>query len=417
MFKFLFNLRTLTSTAFVFVSMWLLSSIGVQFELFNVFEHVISDFNITDMYYTKFRQPADEPFEDEMILVNIGNLDRRGIATQINILNQYEPKVIAIDARFFSEKSDPVANFMLSNAIKNTENFVLGSELAMMSNGDASTNVWDTLLLPIKQFNEHAHTGFVNIGDYEGPTDFATWRDIYPKDTIKGGITESCFAAKIAELYDPERGKAFFDRNNKIEDIYFKGNLEKYIKLDVQDVFNLPKDSITSPQLIKGKIVLMGYMGSGYTDYHFDADRFYTPLNEKYMGRGFPDMYGVVVHANIISMILDKNYINVMPEWLSTLIGILTCLVNAAIFSYILKRANLAPFFGLTKVFQLVQVIALLGITLYLYSSFRYKVDFTLAFLVIILSGDVVEIYLDVILVSIKRLISYLIYLKSAIKR
>ena len=43
-------------------------------------------------------------------------------------------------------------------------------------------------------------------------------------------------------------------------------------------------------------------------------DRYFTPLNEKYSGRSHPDMHGVLVHANIISMIQHADYINEVSE-------------------------------------------------------------------------------------------------------
>ena len=64
---------------------------------------------------------------------------------------------------------------------------------------------------------------------------------------------------------------------------------------------------------IKDKIVLLGFMGINLNDKTFE-DIFFTPLNERYAGKSFPDMYGVVIQANIISMILNKKYINTMPQ-------------------------------------------------------------------------------------------------------
>ncbi len=397
--KKLFNWVNVTGTLAVFAFMWLLGSIGVQFDFLNVFEEVLDDYNLTDVYYTKIRNNDAIPFEERIVLVNIGDASRgRGsIAQQISILNKYNPKVIGIDAKFFGLKEEnPMGDFQLATAIQEADNFIMASEFAVTS--DTSSG-WDTLYTPPPLFANNAHTAYVNVGNLEFG-DFTTWRTIPVREKTKSEQKEPCFPVKIAELYDKEAAEKFLARGNEIENIYFKGNLEKFTKLDVEDVLN----ENFLPELIKDKIVIMGYMGDHYTDYYFDEDKFYTPLNEKQVGRGTPDMFGVVVHANIVSMILDESYINEMPAYLGNIIAVILCYLNVALFAAILKNKRLAPYYGLTKLIQLVEVLIILTISIFSFALFNYKVDLTLAFLVIVLAGDLTEIYVDIILVSIKKL-------------
>ncbi|MEM1137008.1 MAG: CHASE2 domain-containing protein, partial [Bacteroidota bacterium] len=388
MMKKLFNWINISCTLAVFLFMWMLGSIGVQFDFLNVFEEVLSDYNLTDVYYTKIRNNDAVDFEDRIVLVNIGDASRgrESIAQEIAILNKYNPKVIAIDAKFFGLKEeDPMGDFQLATAIQEAENFVLASEFAVTS--DTSTG-WDTLYTPPPLFANNAQTAYVNVGNSDFG-DFTTWRTIPVREKAKNGRKEPCFPVKIAALYDEGAAKKFMDRGNEIENIYFKGNLEKFWKLDVEDVL---KESFT-PELIKDKIVIMGYMGDHYTDYFFDEDKFYTPLNEKQVGRGTPDMFGVVVHANIVSMILNEKYINEMPAYIGYIVAFILCYLNVALFTYILRNKKLAPYYGLTKLIQLLEVILILTISIFSFALFNYKVDLTLAFLVIILAGDLTEIY------------------------
>ncbi|MDW7695352.1 CHASE2 domain-containing protein [Flammeovirgaceae bacterium SG7u.111] len=386
-------------TLSLFGFLWVLGEIGIQFDFLNVFEQVISDYNLTDIYYTKVRDNSTVKYDENIVLVNIGGADRgrRSIAAQIAILNKYEPKVIGIDAKFFTLKDeDPIGDFMLAQSIKDAKNFVMGSEFRVLSD---TSSTWDTLIVPPVQFAQYAHTAHVNTGNIEFD-DFVTWRDIPVKEKTRAGVEEVCFAAKIAELYDKEVAEEFMARGNDIENIYFKGNLDKYQKLDVEDVLD---ENFTS-ETIKGKIILMGYLGDGYTDYHFDEDKFYTPLNEKMVGRGVPDMFGVVVHANIVSMILDRTYINEMPIWMGVLIAIIVCHLNVVFFTKILFNKRIAPYYGLTKIVQLVEVLFIVSITILLFGMYNYKLDLTLTFLVIILVGDVTEIYVDIFVHNIQRL-------------
>ncbi len=394
----LFRWSSVFGTLFVLLFMWLLGQIGVRFDFLNVFEEVFKSFDLTDIYYTKIRDASSVPYEDRIVLVNIGTLDRRGIAAEIKVLNKYDPKVIGIDAELFSRKEeDPLGDFMLSNAVKEANNFVFGSRV---DGGNPATQLWDTLYLPPPLFTDStgAQTGFVNIGNI-AEEDFPTWKDIPPQEETKSGREELCFAAKVASFYNKENVEEFLERGNSKEKIFFKGNLDKYTKLDVEDVLDENFDSM----LIKDKIVLMGYMGESFTNYHFDEDRFYTPLNPK-LGRGSPDMYGVVVHANIISMILDKKFINEMPKSVSYLIAVLACYLNSIVFIYILTKHRLSIWYnGISKLIQLIETIVLTTIALFLFAIFQYEANLTLTLFVIILSGDLLEIFYDVIVKGIRK--------------
>ena len=92
-----------------------------------------------------------------------------------------------------------------------------------------------------------------------------------------------------------------------------------------------------------------------------------------------------------------------MPAYIGYIIAIILCYLNVALFAYILSNKKLAPYYGLTKLIQLLEVLVILTISIFSFALFNYKVDLTLAFLVIILAGDLTEIYIDIILVSLKK--------------
>lgn len=408
--KYFFNLRNVFGTIFVFVFMWLVSLIGVEVEFLNVFEQVFEDFKLTDIYYTKIRKPEEVPAEQKIVLVNFGaaSRGRRTLAEQINILSAFNPKVIGIDARFFEpNESDPIGDFQLMQAFRNAGNVVVGSEASTLDENkgkatDATTTAWDTLLLPAEIFRPFVQTGHVNTGlPY---SDFVTWRNFPIIERIKNGHEEPSLGAKILELYDPEAHKRLMARVKKGDDnqepIYFKGNLEKYIKLDVDDVL----DTLFSKDLVENKIVLMGYLGGEYTDTFWDDDRFYTPLNPQSIGRGYPDMYGVVVHANILSMALEEKFIKEMPAHISWIVAVVLCFINLSIFSAIATHHSLAIWYNaISKLIQLVEAIFIVLFNLFLFSELNYQVDLTVSLLVIVLSGDLTEIWVDVILNSYRK--------------
>ncbi len=399
-----FSIKVFGALVFLFSIMALVRVIGVKAEFLNVLDDVFDDFKLTHTYYKNVRSPQDEPFEENIVLVNIGKINRRGIAEMINIINKSKPKLIGIDARFYLEKEDdPVGDFMLSEAIKNTEEFVIACEV---DNADEASKRWNDLLMPIPLFLDStgAHPAHVNTGNSESG-DFIFWGEFPPYETTVDGRTVTSLSLRITELYDPAAADDFKARKNETEIIYFKGNLDKYFKLDIEQVF----DEDFDPELIEGKIVLMGYMGTGsYTDYFFDEDKFYSPLNEKLLGRGFPDMYGVVVHANIISMMLERKYVNPVPDHIEVIFGILVAYLNVVLFVFLDIKAKVW-YNTISKFVQLIEVIAVNSISLILFSTYRIEFNLTLTLVVILLSGDLTEIFIDVIYEPVKnsRLIKY----------
>lgn len=389
----LFNRNALLGTIFVFLFMGLLQASNIQIELFNVFEQVFENFELTDIYYTKFKDKSKEPFEKDIVLVNIGNLDRKGIAKQIAKLAAEEPKVMGIDATFVGPRpKDPVGDFMLAQSLRSVgKSFVIAT---MPSEWNKTTSVFDTLNMPYAPFvaqTDHAHV-FTGVLTEE---DFTTWRDFPVYVNLKNGDKEYALAVKIAEKFAPEKTAKFLARNNQIEPIYFKGNLDKFLKLDIKDLNDPDRDL----SFVKDKIVLMGYMGDGYTDKHWDDDKFFTPLNSNVVGRGYPDMFGVIVHANIISMILNETYIDVMPTWLSYFLAFIVCYFNAIIFMWIVENKKLSVWYNaITKSIQLIEAIIILFLTLLLFGTFGYHANFTLMFFVILLSGDLIEIFTEILL-------------------
>ena len=347
--KKFFNFTSLFGTLLVFAFMWGFSKIGIQFEFLNVLESALQDFSLTDIYY-QLRDDKEVPFDDRIVIVNIGDEPRSTTALQILTLNKYKPAVIGIDALFYGENKNPSDSLkgysgdeLIEIALAQAPKVVLVGEA---KNYDEKTGIWDSLRYPNERFVQHVEMSYANtVTDEDGGELFNTWKVIKPQFELSDSSKIECFAGKVMSLYDTSVYKEFIARNNEFEDIYFKGNIDtlngrttKYTLLDVNDVL----DENFTPDLIEGKIVLMGYMGSEYTSKFWDTDKFYTPLNQKQVGRSWPDMYGVVVHANILSMMLDGNYINVMPFWGSALVAFIICYFNVAIFVMILRRKRLA---------------------------------------------------------------------------
>ena len=128
----------------------------------------------------------------------------------------------------------------------------------------------------------------------------------------------------------------------------------------------------------------------------WDNDKFFTPLNSKYVGKAFQDMYGVVVHANVISMILHQDYIDESSELMNFIVGFLMCFFSVALFHLVLEWTP-QLFDPVTKGFQLLIIVILNFIIAYLFLEKNFKIDFGIPLIAIALAPDLLEIYLHLL--------------------
>ncbi|WP_448520356.1 CHASE2 domain-containing protein [Rhodoflexus sp.] len=380
------NWFNLGGTVFILIVIWLLQQLAISLDFLNVFEEVLQDYNVTDLAFSDLRDPPEA--DTTVVLVNIGTLSREGIAEQLMIINKYSPRVVGIDVEFSKPRGEE-ADSLLEAAFAQTTNLVLWSKVEGGRRQQDGTIVWDTLRKVLPRFARHAHTGFTNALT-EGDSQFESWRETTPTEKVADGTVERSFATQIAFLYDSVKAQKFISRGNEYEIINYRGNTDKFLTLDVDDIF---KENFI-PETLKDKIVIMCYMGGEYTSTTWDTDKYYTPLNSKQIGRSPPDMYGGVVHANIVSMILHENYINESPEWLASSLAVLICLLNVAVFAAISDHRFLGVWYDiLSKLIQLTEVVLLVYILLVVFLNYRLKMDFTATIAVVLLSGDIFEIY------------------------
>ncbi len=383
----IFNRFNIGGTVFIFLVIWLLQQIAVSLDFLNVFEEVLNDYSVTDLAFSDLRNPPEA--DTTIVVVNIGNLSREGIAEELSIINRYQPRVVGIDVEFTKAKEEPVDS-LLEAVFAQTKNLVLWSKVEGGRRQEDGTVVWDTLRKVLPRFARHAHTGYTNALT-EGDSQFESWRETTAAEKIADGTTEYSFATQIAMLYDSAKAQKFINRRNEYEIINYRGNVpDKFHALDVSDVF---EENFT-PDLLKDKIVIMCYMGGEYINTTWDIDKYYTPLNSKQIGRSPPDMYGGVAHANIVSMILHENYIDEAPEWLAYVLAVALCLLNVAAFAAINKHSLWGLWYDIvSKLIQLLEVVLLVYILLLMFINYSLKLDFTATIAVVLLSGDIFEIY------------------------
>ncbi len=88
------------ATAFVFLAMWGIFGL-TKLQIFNAFDSIgeaLTDVELTDYVFSGLRD--DTLADTSILIVNIGQLNRRGIAEQLRTISKYKPKVIGIDSFF-----------------------------------------------------------------------------------------------------------------------------------------------------------------------------------------------------------------------------------------------------------------------------------------------------------------------------
>jgi len=388
-FKKLFR-ESFLVMAWILGFMWLISNIPINADVFSPVSDAFKDFELTDVVFSHIRENQTE--EENIVLVNIGNLDRAGVADLINTLNQFEPKAIGIDA-FFRKPKEPELDSALTVAFSNTKNLVLVSELIE----NQTTGKIDSIKYSNPMFMQFAQPGFADM-IAQGKNSLNTARDCIPKD-IYNGDTILSFPSKLVSIYAPEKLKRYIARNKDVETINYQGNINVHVEgstLNSKTVFTAldwPEvlDKRFTPETIKGKIIIMGFMGE-YIGQNNWQDKFCTPLNSQYVGRTAPDMYGVVVHANIVSMILKESYINDMPQWLNISLSLILIFFMVWIFNWL--YLNTAEWWdGISMILSLVGVILLSFATVMIFDQKNYTFDIALSSVALLLSGNLIELY------------------------
>jgi CHASE2 domain-containing sensor protein len=404
------------ATLFVFAVLLGIKEI-TKFDIFNAFDplgQALGDMEFTDITFSRLR--SDPPLDTNVVIVNIGELSRAEIGQQINIISKFKPKVIGIDSFFdcpggitdsinCPQAYDTLSNMILATAIQNAGNVVMVTKLLQTKSlikklGDI--DIYDSLEHTDENLRPGAYEGYASLDtDAGNQEDLKSCRRFNPSIVVNGE-KQFAFAVMMAKLYDSAKAERFLRRKNYSEVVNYRGNIydpfeaaeypSRYYTLDWYQA--LDTNSFVGG-MFKDKIVIMGFLGKNLDDTSWD-DKFFTPLNKKFAGKSRPDMYGVVVHANIVSMILTEDYVDELSEGILIAIAFIVCFLNVALFS-IIERYLPVWFDGLTLLCQVIEIAILIGLMVYIFfvSNFKLNLTYTLAALALV--GTCFELYIGVI--------------------
>lgn len=369
--RYLFKRDTILSTISVFLFIGLLGFLPLNTSILNPFKTALKDLDFNDISYSVLNKNAGTPIDNRIVIVNIGNADRLGIAFMIEKIRVAKPKVIGLDVQFDGPR-EPEKDSALRHMIGSTPNLVIASSLDWQKKATPEQVGYFGIYTP--------NRGFVNFIGEEG----GTIRYFSPAEKSDGKVYQS-FPMALASFTDKKAVERLKHRHKEYEIINYSRKIDQYMIIDGNDLL----EDKTAPELFANKVVLMGYINP---DPFNVEDKHFTPLNKHFAGKSIPDMNGIIIHANILSMIFDGTYIGHIPSWLFWFLTILICWLHVALFMrYYIE--NHIWFHLVAKIAQIFFAILSVYIGIIFFDWFSIKIDTKISLIVIIFAIDIIYFY------------------------
>lgn len=369
--RYLFKRDTILSTFSVFIVIGLLGLLPLNTGILNPFKTALKDLDFNDISYSVLNKNKNTPMDNRIIILNIGDADRMGLALMIEKLRMAKPKVIGLDVTFAGPK-DAHNDSMLRHMIGSTPNLVIVSKLDWQNKATPEDVGYFGIYTP--------NRGYANLIGEQG----GTIRNFSPFEKNKNKLYKSLPAA-LVEKADSAAYARLKKRKRDYEVIHYSRTLDQYMMVDGKDFL---EDNI-APELFTNKIVLMGYINP---DPNNVEDKHFTPLNKQFAGKSTPDMNGIVIHANIISMILDGKYIKDIPSGIFWVVTILIAWLHVALFMRYYIEDHIW-FHLVAKVAQIFFAILSVYVGIMCFDWFSIKIDTKISLIVIILAIDIIYFY------------------------
>ncbi len=337
---------TILATLFTSLLILCVSFLFINISFFDPISKTLKDFSFLDVYYSE-NFNATNTVSQDIIIINIEQRDRFEIAQLLETIKAEEPKVIALDI-IFKEQREQFIDSMLANALQGDN--IINSYLIKEDNVIANHDI----------FNNSGKKGFINL-NFDDKTNvirkFASQKEI-------NNNKHYSFASQVAQSFSDSNWKENnFDKKLSQENtIKFHGDYTTFLTFGFDEFMQN-----NNKALLKDKIILLGYLGTPTGDINDVEDKHFTPLNKVTAGKSNPDMFGIVVHANIINMLINNDFMySVSTIW----IGIITFLftfLGIMYFIWVEDRITTVQFFTLKKIVLFLFTVILMWISLWFF--------------------------------------------------
>lgn len=360
-----------------------LNTIPFKFEFIKPIKQEFEDFDIYDLYYSNYWKNIhtekdgliNNSLKSKNIILIQSETDRASILTQLKNIQKLEPKVIGIDL-FFEGNKNLKIDSSLRNYIHSQKNIICGYNIDTIIDG--------SIIIQNQPITEGADfagnkMGYINLPYLE---EYDVIRKYSPY-TKNNELLYYSFAVQLFRFIDSQKWNSIKQNIKEHELIDYTGNLGYY------SYFTAKNYNRINPDSIKDKIVIIG-------DFHpelkLNEDLKYSPLNRKFSGRTFPDMYGLVVHANFIEQLILGKYIYNVPKLFNYFLAFIVCTL---LVFFILKDTQKNGHASHIKFILLNSLLVFLCVwgLLELFSKFKIRFELSPIIMAFIIPLELFEIY------------------------
>ncbi|MBT8260502.1 MAG: CHASE2 domain-containing protein, partial [Bacteroidia bacterium] len=271
----------------------------------------------------------------------VKHTDRFLIAQAINKVQEQHPKVVGLDI-VFKDLKNPFVDSILKNTLYKYSNIITSYYLEN-----------DSIVSNHNYFkSDNNIEGFINMNLSNQDAVIRNFIGVKDNNNLS-------FATQIAKKSGKLKEKNISKLDEQIPVKYF-GEIDNFITFDIDELLELE-----SIPVMKDAIVVFGYLGTPTGNIFDIEDKHFTPLNDKFTGRSTPDMFGVVIHANIIKMLTNNSFVKKIPKTIIYLIAIVCSFFTILFGMRLYKRSSLA-YDILIKFIQLIISVAILYMALLL---------------------------------------------------
>lgn len=251
------------------------------------------DFNMSDLFaQVADRRPVRE-LDNDIVIVDIGHLDRSGIADLISTISLCGPSAIGVDINF-EDSGDPDEDTLLLSALS-MPGIVL--PLGVEPDGECFS-VSDR---PFFYDIDRSHVyGVTNL---PSKSEKSPIREFHVEFMSAGGDRLMSFASALAAVGRPQAWTQLKKRRSDLEIIDYVSR--EFTVVDAGQVADRAEQ-------LSGKIVLVGAVDEA-------GDMHSTPVNSY--------MSGIMIHAHALSTIIRQAWYTELPPLTDYIIAFLICYV------------------------------------------------------------------------------------------
>lgn len=298
----------LTSILFVILS---IAFINLRF--FNPIHQAFKDFSFLDVYYSE-RFNESNKINKDIVLVNIRNYKRDKIALLLEAVIEQKPEVIGFDVVLEKRINKTTTDSLLCQLVNHKK------VVTTFTIKDADTIIKNDC--PKVSLKKGGYDNF-NFDKH------SVIREIQGITKVKNKFYES-FATKIAHKYLSKKKWKKYNYKELLQQpqiLKYSGDSNNFLVLSFEDFILNP-----SKVVLKDKIVILGYNGDVQKGIVDIQDKFFTPLNKSITGKSDRDMHGMFVHANIVNMLINNDFIRKVPNFWVAVIVFLTMYLSTILY-------------------------------------------------------------------------------------